>query len=390
MVDGAQCGLDAAPCRLQIGGQHGPGKCGRGDHAVQKQFYVAYGQRGLGRERALIVELRQRLDRRRRLGRIGPLRRRDEQSEVRARREFARALHRRKGIQRRRFGRRVQKCGDSLLTQCVESRRGRFDVVRRRRRRNQFGDRLLRGVFENSRGVAGGIPTYSAAERILGLRGDAGELQGARIDQRRMAEGRLDEDRPLGLEGIERGPIGMNARRHHALLKPIHHLQPGIRLEWPRLVETRLNPRLQLRNAQLLVVQVALQQRTTALQRMHVAVDQPRHEHASVQIEHRRLGTDERRNAGIAADIDDAARADRERLLHTVAGIDGVHVGVAVHRVGNGCGFGRRRCEAAIRTANGHRRHQHPSLKLHQVRLPGLQSGRRRLRCRLKCGSAHR
>ena len=67
---------------------------------------------------------------------------------------------------------------------------------------------------------------------------------------------------------------------------------------------------------QLLIVQVALQQRRAALQRMHVPIDQAGHQHAAVQID--RPCVRAPMNGATPAslpDVDDPAAADRERLL---------------------------------------------------------------------------
>jgi len=174
------------------------------------------------------------------------------------------------------------------------------------------------------------------------------------------------------MQRIEGRPVGAGARRHHALLKPVHDPQPFIGLVSARLIETGLDLRLHLRDGELHVVQIAHQQRAAALYRMHVAVDQPGHEHPPPEIHHLRFGAQEFGEPGIAAHVDDPARANGQRLLHAVMGIDGINETMPIGGVGRGGGCGRLRAAGGGQRQEPHHRRRTNSLKLHRVLLPSL------------------
>src|SRR5579862_9569623 len=71
---------------------------------------------------------------------------------------------------------------------------------------------------------------------------------------------------------------------------------------------------------------------------MIVRIDQTRHDHLAVQIDNARLLADVRLHALVRTDIDDATRADCDRLLDAVAVVDSVDESSPQHRVcGRGC-----------------------------------------------------
>ena len=154
------------------------------------------------------------------------------------------------------------------------------------------------------------------------------------FDQRRMAEGRHDEDRPLGLERIQSRPRRLDTGGNHALLEPVNDLEPAVRLARARLIETRLDPR-----------PASPRRSIGRSSRLHFSSaappssgcmcpsTSPGHQHASVQIDLPGVRTDQGRGAGIAPDVDDAAVADGQCLLHAVPRIHGVHEPVAIHDV---------------------------------------------------------
>ena len=117
------------------------------------------------------------------------------------------------------------------------------------------------------------------------------------------------------------------------MLIPAFNIQPAVRFAGFRCIEAALDPRLELRNSQLFIVQAAAQQLCTAFKRVHVAINEARHQRAAMKVNGRRLRTDKRRHSGITADVCQPAIRDRHRLLHRVGRIGGIDMAIAIHDV---------------------------------------------------------
>ncbi len=89
---------------------------------------------------------------------------------------------------------------------------------------------------------------------------------------------------------------------------------------------------------------------------MHVTVDQSGHQHAAMQVDDRRMSADQRLEARVAADVDDAAGTDRERLLQAVARIDRVDLAVSIHGIGRRGRSGRMGRRGGAKRMNQDRR----------------------------------
>ncbi len=153
-----------------------------------------------------------------------------------------------------------------------------------------------------------------------------------------MPERRTDDNRTSRFQHIERGSAGLHAGGAHAFLEPAHYLEPGVRVGRLRVVKAGLDPLLQFRDGQRFVVEAALQELPPCLERMHVPVDQARHQEFSLQVHRHGCRTGEWRYSLIAADVNDFPVANGERLGSFIFGIRRENHAVAVYAVG-----GRRR-----------------------------------------------
>jgi len=278
----------------------------------------------------LIIASRHALEECHGVDRVGALRRSDEYGEMGARREMTVLFCARECRERSWRGCCVKECGDALRTHCIESRLGRLDVLGRRRLRNRRFDGLHGGILEDAGGISRGVTPHLAAQWIGCLRGDVRERQRAAIDERRMSERRRHQDGSLGMQRIEHQSAGDSPRRQHRLLKPVADQQPASGLLVLALIKTTLDFGLHLRDRQTLVVQIAVEQYGAAVERMHMPVNEPGHQHAAVKIGDVRILADKRLYARVPTHVDDRTLTHGECLLHTILGIDGVHVAVLI------------------------------------------------------------
>src|SRR5277367_1638070 len=89
-------------------------------------------------------------------------------------------------------------------------------------------------------------------------------------------------------------------------------------------------------------MQIAFQQRRPRLLRMHVSIDDSRHQKSSHQVNDYRVAGDERRKSLIISDINDLAVADRQCLNLRMRCIGGEDDPVPIHTISRA---GRRRCD---------------------------------------------
>ena len=246
----------------------------------------------------------------------------------------------------------IEKGSDPLFAECRQGRARRSDLVSRGRRRNQRADKVARGILEQPRGIAGRIVRNPAGQRLGRRAVNLCERECARIGQRRMAEGILHQDRPVRVERIERRARRGDALGAHVVAVPVDDLKPGVGFILAPCIEADLDPRLKLGNSERRVVEIALRQAGAAGYRMHVPVDQARHQHPPLQIGHARGGSDVLPYPGIGADVGDAACADRNGLPDAVPGIDRIDIAVLVYGIGRGWLGGRNErqyCERDVR-----------------------------------------
>ena len=121
--------------------------------------------------------------------------------------------------------------------------------------------------------------------------------------------------------------------RLHVLFEPAVDLEPIIRARLAVLIGAGLDGRLEFRHGEAPVVEIAGQEPHATGARMHVAVDEPRHQHAARQIDASRLAAHERARPGVVADIDDLPGPHSERLGHRVGAIHRVDVAVLEERI---------------------------------------------------------
>jgi hypothetical protein len=258
----------------------------------------------------------------------------DQYGEVGARGQLALLLQLAEGGQRFGIGPGVEESGDALLAHGVQCRAGGGQVFFWRQRRQQIHRHVLRGVLQD----AGGFAIISACDlarvRIGRAALDAGQLHAFGVEQHGVTEGGTHDDGPRGAQAVQRGVAGGDAVRQHALLEPVHHDQPALRIGVLFLVQAGLDARLELRDCERGVIQAAIEQARAAGLRVHMAIDQARHQHAALQVDHAGAFAGERLRTVVAAHVDYAAGAHGQRLLHTVLRVDCVDVAVAVDRVG--------------------------------------------------------
>jgi len=179
---------------------------------------------------------------------------------MRARGQPARREHGREGGQVLFRCDGVEKRRDALTSHRVQRRARGSDVVGGGGLRQQRVEDDERGVFEQSRRVAGRVAPDLAADRIRRGRVDAGECERARVRQHRMPERRTNDDRPLRIECVERRATRRDAGRTHALLEPIDDLEPSVGLLRGGFREALADALLEFVDCQRRVAETAFQQ----------------------------------------------------------------------------------------------------------------------------------
>ena len=276
-----------------------------------------------------------------------------------ARRQPALALQGAKRRHRLRVGPGIEKTGDPLPAHGVQCLGRRRQILGHGEGRQQVHRAVLGGVFEQAGGSSQRIAHDLAACGVGRVGLDAGQRDRPRIELHRVAEGGTHDDRARGVECIEGGGAGGHAVGLHALLEPVDHHQPAAGVvratrfaacfaaciaaciaSGPVALDAGLDAGLELRHRQRSVIEAAIEQPAAARLRVHVGVDQARHQHAPAQVDHAGALAGERGAALVVADVDDAAVPHGQRLAHAVGGIDGVDVAVAVDQVGRCGGVG--------------------------------------------------
>ena len=101
----------------------------------------------------------------------------------------------------------------------------------------------------------------------------------------------------------------------------------------------RDQPLLELLQRQQLVVEVGAQAVECGHDRVAVGVDHPRHQHLAGEVDALRLSVSQRFHLAVAADLEDLAILDGDRLLQGLARFSGVDLGVGDDQVGGGHAF---------------------------------------------------
>jgi len=155
-----------------------------------------------------------------------------------------------------------------------------------------------------------------------------------------MAERRADENGARSFERVECGAAGFDAGRTHAFLKPAFDFQPRAGFLVFCFVEAGLNFALEFLHSKRFVVEAAGLHFEAPLQRMQMAVDEAGHEEAAVQIGNFGGAADEGSDAGVRADVDDAAIADGDCFGGGMCGVRSEYDGVAEDAIGGSFGVG--------------------------------------------------
>ena len=235
----------------------------------------------------------------------------------------------------------IEEARDTLLVHRDECRGGRGAILSGGGLWQQRRVHLEGGVLEEAIWRPARLAPDLAAKRVCCRRGDLGKLERPRVGEGGVTEGRANQDRPLGLQHIEGRAARLDAGRQHALLKPADDLEPAIRLVRDILVEACLDALLELGDGERVVVEAALQQLAARLERMHVAIDDARHQEAAFEVDHRGRGAQVGLHARIEADEHDPAVLDGKCLGVARAGIGGEDDAVSEHTVGGTLGSRR-------------------------------------------------
>ena len=321
-----------------VGLDDGAGECGRGDDAIKEELRVPYRDAGRRLRGALVEALAQAHHAGNGRGDRVCLGRGDLRREMRPHGEHAGLLNRGE-CRNVRGGRvRVEEARDALLVHRHE-RGGRCRAILRGgglwyQRRVHLEGRILEEAVRRSTRLAPDL----AAERVFRRGGQLCKLECARVGEGRVAEGRANQDRPLGLQHIKRRAARLDARRQHAFLEPADDLEPAIGLVRDVLVEARLDALLELRDGERLVVKTALEKLAPRLERMHVAIDETRHQEATFEIDHGSRWADVGLDGRVEADEDDPAAGDGKRLGVACRGIGSKDDAVPEHAIGRTLG----------------------------------------------------
>jgi hypothetical protein len=140
----------------------------------------------------------------------------------------------------------------------------------------------------------------------------------------------------------ERSSARFHPGRAHALLKPIHYFEPGIRVFRRGLIQAGLYSLLQFADGERIVVEIAFQQLQPGFEWMHVAVHQARHQEAPFQVHRHGGSADKRRQAPIVANVHDTPATNSERLGGWTPGIRRENDAIAVDAISRA--IGRRLC----------------------------------------------
>ncbi|MNY17379.1 hypothetical protein D3C86_1506970 [compost metagenome] len=202
--------------------------------------------------------------------------------------------------------------------------------------RHHGGHGIGSAVFADAGRIAVAVAHIFAVPGIGRVLVDASHFQAARVGQHGMEVSGADLDRAAGLERVQRRFVGVAVQSVHAHAIPAAHFQPDIGAFALVRIQARLNGLLEHLAGHRLVFQVAQGHGATAIPRMHVCIDEARHQHAAGQIDQLCLLADVRRNPCITAHINDFSARDGDRLLHRVLTVDGVDITVAQHHVGAG------------------------------------------------------
>src|ERR1019366_6635620 len=109
------------------------------------------------------------------------------------------------------------------------------------------------------------------------------------------------------------------------------------------MVQARLNLLLQLGNGKRFVMQTALQELGPSLQRMHVTIDETRHQESSLEIHHSGCRADEGSSALVGAYINNAPVTNRKGFCQVITHIRGKKNAIAIDTVRwGGLRWGRR------------------------------------------------
>ncbi|MNV00545.1 hypothetical protein D3C71_907110 [compost metagenome] len=279
---------------VQVRGQHGPGIGRCVDDAVHEQFDVAHAhaRRDLGF--ALIVGGGQCLGFGDGLGRVGSGGGRVEfDRQYGAGRQLARLLQRgeRLAILRPRQG--IEETGDALLAHGVERGAALDQLLGIGRRRHHGGHGIRRAVLADAGGVAGTVARVLAVGGVDRVLVDAGHCQTTGVGQHGVEVGGTYLNRPFGVERIKGRFVGIAVEAGHAHAIPTADFKPHVLAFVLVGIQARLNGFLKILTRHRLVFQVAQGHGPTAIAGMHVRIDEARHQHASGQIDHLRLCTDE-------------------------------------------------------------------------------------------------
>ena len=167
----------------------------------------------------------------------------------------------------------------------------------------------MRRVLEDSRGFARCVAHDDTAHGVRRRARHSCQLEGQRIRQRCVPVVAAEEDRGLigrGVDHLARGELGRGPR----LLIPISAQQPAARRERPCLFSDA--PREFFLAA--CVFQVNGEKLEAAANEVCVAVNQPRHGKAALQVNNVGIPAGVGLNLGIAAHRQDAAIRDRQCL----------------------------------------------------------------------------
>lgn len=286
----------------------------------------------------------------------------DQWREMGARSQLAPALQRRERAHGVEIGPGVEEAGDALPAHRVQCGAGCGQVFFCAQWRQQAHRQFLRGVFQQAGSCTARVAYDLSARRIRRCAMDAGQLDAACIELHRMPERGTHEDRARSPQGVQRRRRDRYAIRPHPLLEPVDDDQPAASVLRFVAVEASLDARLELGYSQPLVIQAAVEQAAAARLRMHVGVDQARHQHASLQVDDPRAFPGQRRGTKVVAHVDDAPAAHGQGLVHAVVRVDGVDEAVAVDQV-CGCACGHAVCMGC----GGQRQHREQGARRHGV-----------------------